>query len=368
MTQVPALFTPFKLRGVTFPNRITLAPMCQYQAIDGLPNIWHQAHHGRYATSGIGCAISEATGITAEGRISPGCVGIYTDAQVEAWKPITALYRAQGIPVIVQLNHAGGKASTMRPWDGGGSLDPESDEPSWDTVAPSAVPAREGWHTPRALELSEMAGIAADFAAAAKRALDAGFDGVEIHGAHGYLLHSFMSPWSNRRTDAYGGTLEGRMRLPVEVARAVRAALPDTVPVLYRASCVDGEGGGLTLDDTVALCAKLKGAGVDLVDASGGGIPAGMRMAKMKTPAGFQVPYADRIRHDIGLPTIAVGMITEPELANRIVEDGKADMVALARQMLRDPAWPYRAAQELGHPEPASILPKLYAFYLRISA
>lgn len=368
MTKVPALFTPFTLRGVTFPNRITMAPMCQYQAIDGLPNDWHRAHHGRYSTSGVGCAIVESTGISAEGRISPGCTGIYNDAQVEAWKPITALYRAQGIPVIMQINHAGAKSSTMRPWDGGGPLDPNSSEPPWESIAPSAIPARDGWHTPRALEISEMAGIADDFAQAARRALTARFDGVEIHGAHGYLLHSFMSPWSNRRDDEYGGTLEGRLRLPVEVARAVRAAVPDDVPVMYRASCVDGEGGGLTLDDTVSLTVELKKSGVDLIDASGGGIPAGMRLSQMKTGPGFQVPYADRIRHEVGLPTMAVGMIKDPELANSIIESGKADMVALARQLLRDPAWPYRAAQELGHPEPASILPKLYAFYLRISA
>ncbi|MCC1493157.1 NADH:flavin oxidoreductase/NADH oxidase [Cognatishimia sp. F0-27] len=368
MSELPPLFTPFSLRGVTFPNRITLAPMCQYQAIEGVPNDWHRAHHGRYATSGIGCAIVESTGISREGRISPGCTGIYNDEQVEAWKPITALYRAQGIPVFMQINHAGAKASTKRPWDGMDPLDEGSDEPPWQTVAPSAIPAREGWHTPRALHESEMAGVAADFAAAAKRALAAGFDGVQIHGAHGYLLHSFMSPWSNRREDGYGGTLEGRMRLPVEVARAVRAAVPDDVPVMYRASCVDGEGGGLTLDDTVALSKELKAAGVDLMDCSGGGIPAGMRLAAMKTGPGFQVPYAHRIREEVEIPSMAVGMITEPQLANEIIAEGKADMVALARQMLREPAWPYRAAQELGLEDPASILPKLYAFYLKIAA
>ena len=196
----------------------------------------------------------------------------------------------------------------------------------------------------------------------------AGFTGVEIHGAHGYLLHSFMSPWSNRRDDAYGGDLAGRMRLPVEVARAVRDAVPDDVPVLYRASCVDGEGGGLTLDDTVALSRELKAAGVDLIDASGGGIPAGMRLAQQKPEPGFQVPFAERIRAEVGIPTMAVGMITEPEMANRIVAEGRADLVSLARGMLRDPAWPFHAAQALGHPEPASILPKLYAFYLKLAS
>ena len=367
MSDIP-LFTPFRLRGATLRNRIVLAPMCQYQAHDGRPHEWHVAHHGRYATSGVGGAIVESTGITAEGRISPGCTGIYDDAQVAAWKAVTALYGAQGIPVLMQINHAGGKASTTRPWDGGGPLEPGSAEPPWETVAPSPIPAREGWHTPRALDVAEMPGIADAFARAARRALAAGFDGVEIHGAHGYLLHSFMSPFSNHRDDAYGGTLEGRMRLPVEVARAVRAAVPDHVPVLYRASCVDGEGGGLTLDDTVALASGLKAAGVDLIDASGGGIPAGMRLAEQQPEPGFQVPFAERIRREVGIPTMAVGMITDPAMAGAIVAEGKADLVSLARGMLRDPAWPYRAAQALGHPDPASILPKLYAFYLSLAA
>ncbi len=367
MTDIP-LFTPFSLRGVTFRNRIVMAPMCQYQADEGCPNDWHVSHHGRYATSGLGGAIVESTGVSAEGRISPGCTGLYNDAQVVAWRRVTDLYRREGIPVFVQINHAGGKASTERPWDGGGPLTPGTQESPWQTVAPSAIPAREGWHVPKALEVEDLAGIVADFAAAAGRASDAGFDGVEIHGAHGYLLHSFMSPYSNRRTDAYGGDLAGRMRLPVEVARAVRDAVPHDMAVLYRASCVDGEGGGLTLDDTVALAHELKSAGIDLVDASGGGIPAGMRMAEEKPEPGFQVPYADRIRSEVGMATMAVGMITEAEMANAIVADGRADLVSLARGLLRDPAWPYRAAIALGHPEPASILPKLYAFYLKLAA
>ena len=367
MTDIP-LFTPFQLRGVTFPNRIMLAPMCQYQAIDGVPNTWHRAHHGRYATSGVGSVVVEATGISPEGRISPGCTGLYNDAQVAAWREVTDLYRAQGIPVFVQINHAGAKASTKRPWDGAGPLDPQGSEPAWQTCAPSALPAREGWHTPQALDAAGIEGVIRDFAAAARRAIEAGFDGVEIHGAHGYLLHEFMSPYSNRRTDDYGGPVENRMRLPVEVARAVRAALPDDMPLLYRASCVDGEGGGLTLDDTVALSHALRAEGVDMIDASGGGIPAGMRLAQQKPEPGFQVPFAERIRQDTGLPTVAVGMISDPELANSIVAEGKADLVALARGMLSDPAWPYHAAQKLGHPEPASILPKLYAFYLKLAS
>ncbi|MEO1678639.1 MAG: NADH:flavin oxidoreductase/NADH oxidase [Pseudomonadota bacterium] len=365
---LPPLFTPQRIRGVTFPNRVIVAPMCQYQAVEGVPNDWHVAHHGRYASSGVGGAIAEATGVLAEGRISPGCTGIYNDAQIEGWKRVTTLYRSQGIPIFLQIGHAGPKASTKRPWDGAGPLDAGSSEPPWQTVAPSAIPAREDWHVPRALDLDEMPGIVAAFAEGARRALAAGFDGVEIHGAHGYLLHSFMSPVSNQRDDAYGGDLAGRMRLPIEVARAVRDAVPTDMPVLYRASCVDGPGGLLTLDDTVALSGELKAAGVDLIDCSGGGIPTGQRLAAQKPEPGFQVPYADRIRRETGLSTMAVGMITDPKHANQIIADGRADFVAMARQFLREPNWVYRAAGELGIADPASVLPKLYAFYLRIAA
>jgi 2,4-dienoyl-CoA reductase-like NADH-dependent reductase (Old Yellow Enzyme family) len=368
MSDLPPLFTPFSLRGVTFRNRIVLSPMCQYQAIDGLPNDWHLAHHGRYATAGLGGAIAEATGISPGGRISPGCTGIYSDAHVAAWKPITALYRRESIPTFLQIGHAGPKSSTMRPWDGAGPLDETGPEPAWQTYGPSAVPAREGWHVPKALTEPEIAQIVEDWALAAKRSLAAGFDGVEIHGAHGYLLHSFMSPVMNKRSDGYGGDLAGRMRLPIEVAKAVRAAVPDNTPVLYRASCIDGEGGELTLDDTIALTHALKEFGIDMVDASGGGIPSGVRLAQMKPEPGFQVPYAERIRNEVGLPSMAVGMITEAAHANQIIAEGRADLVAMAREMLRDANWPYHAAIALGHPEPASILPKLYAFYLKIAA
>lgn len=365
---LPPLFTPFRIRSATFPNRVMVAPMCQYQAVDGVPRDWHVAHHGRYASSGVGGAIAEATGVVPEGRISPGCTGIYNAAQIDGWKRVTQLYRSLGIPILLQISHAGAKASTMRPWDGAGPLTPGSGEPPWETVAPTAMPARDGWHTPRALAVDEMPGIVAAFAEGARRALAAGFDGVEIHGAHGYLLHSFMSPYTNRRDDAYGGDLAGRMRLPLEVARAVRAAVPEGAPVLYRASCADGEGGRLTLDDTVALASELKALGIDLMDCSGGGIPTGQRLAAMKPEPGFQVPYAARIRHEVGLPTMAVGMITDPQHANQIIAEGKAEFVAMARQFLREPNWIYRAAGELGIKDPASVLPKLYAFYLRIAA
>jgi len=364
MNDIPALFAPITIRKVTFPNRVVLSPMCQYQAIDGCPTSWHVAHHGRYATSGIGMAIAEATGISPEGRITHGCTGIYNDAQVEAWKPVTAIYRALGIPSILQIGHAGPKASTARPWDGAGALIKGAMEPAWQTYAPSAIPARDGWHTPKALTEDEIQGIVQDFAKAARRALAAGFDGVEIHGAHGYLLHTFMSPWSNKRTDGYGGTIDGRMRLPLEVTKAVREAVPHDTPVLYRASCVDGKGGGLTLDDTVALSHGLKHLGVDIIDASGGGIPGRVALSNETPKPGFQIPYAERIKAETGLPTIAVGKITDPVMANEIVEQGKADFVALASGLMREPDWAYHAAQALEHPQPAAILPPSYNFYL----
>jgi 2,4-dienoyl-CoA reductase-like NADH-dependent reductase (Old Yellow Enzyme family) len=361
---VPALFTPFSVRGVGFSNRIVMSPMCQYQAVDGCPTAWHIAHHGRYATSGIGGAIAEATGVLPEGRITHGCTGIYNEAQVEAWKPVTAIYHHLGIPIFLQIGHAGPKASTARPWDGAGSIGPRDAEPPWETVAPSAIPARMGWHVPRALEIGEMPGIVSAFAEGAKRALEAGFDGIEIHGAHGYLLHAFMSPVSNRRTDAYGGTLEGRMRLPLEVARAVREAVPDHVPVFYRASCVDGEGGLLTLSDTVALAKNLKALGIDLIDASGGGIPGRVALSNRKPEPGFQVPYAARIREEADIPTMAVGRINDPQLANQIIAEGKADLVALAKGLMEAPDFAYRAAKALGLPSPASILPPSSSFHL----
>lgn len=361
-----SLFDSFPVRGATFANRVVLSPMCQYQAENGCPTDWHVAHYGRYATSGIGGAIAEATGISAEGRITHGCTGIYTDEQVQAWKPVTAIYRRLGIPFLLQIGHAGPKASTARPWDGAGSLAAGGPEGAWQTVSASEVPARPEWHVPRALTEAEIAGIVRDFAHAAKRALAAGFDGVEIHGAHGYLLHSFMSPVSNLRTDGYGGDLAGRMRLPVEVARAVRAAVPETTPVFYRASCVDGkEGGKLTLDDTVALSFELKAAGVDVLDASGGGIPGRVSLSKEKPEPGFQVPYADRIRAETGLPTMAVGLITDAVQAEGIVAQGKADLVALARELIRTPEFAYRAARNLGYGDPASVLPDSYAFFVR---
>jgi 2,4-dienoyl-CoA reductase-like NADH-dependent reductase (Old Yellow Enzyme family) len=363
MTQ-PMLFTPISLRGVTFKNRIMVAPMCQYQAVEGRPQEWHFAHHSRFALGGVGSTVVEATGVTRDGRISPGCTGIWEDGQIPGFRRITDLYRSQGVVSGIQLGHAGRKASTARPWDGAGPL-PAAGDPAWVAVGPSALPAREGWPPPRALETDEIPEIVEAFRTAAVRSLEAGFDFVEIHGAHGYLLHSFFSPLSNERTDEFGGDLEGRMRLPVMVAEAIRTVWPDDRPVLYRASVIDGVDGGITVEDTIALARALKTAGVDAIDCSSGGLLGSVSITNKLPPQGFQVPLAEAVRQGADMPTIAVGMITEASYAEEVVRNGQADFVAIAREFIADPVWSYRAAQELGREDPHGVLPFSYAFYLR---
>nr|WP_255720336.1 NADH:flavin oxidoreductase/NADH oxidase [Acuticoccus kalidii] len=353
------------LRGVTLKNRIVVAPMCQYSAVDGHATEWHLAHHGRFALGGVGLTILEATGVTAAGRITPGCLGIYDDGHVEGLSRIVDLYHAHGSAAGIQLGHAGRKASTRRPWDGAGPLDPDGREPPWPTLAPSALPAVEGWHTPKALTKAEIAEIVDAFALAAKRADRAGFDVIEIHGAHGYLAHTFMSPLSNTRTDEYGGSLANRMRFPLEVVEAIAAVWPQDKPLFYRASVTDNAEGGLTVEDTVALARELKARRVDVIDCSSGGIAGSVSLQMVLPKPGFQVPLAEAVREGAGIATMAVGMITEPELAEEILQSDKADLIAIAREFLSDGAWPYRAAEALGHPDPFAVLPQQYAFYLR---
>ncbi|WP_200208994.1 NADH:flavin oxidoreductase/NADH oxidase [Micromonospora coerulea] len=339
-----ALFTPLALRGVTLPNRIAMAPMCQYSAgPDGLPTDWHRVHLGSRAVGGAGLIITEASAVAPEGRISPQDVGIWSDAQVDAWRPITAFVAEQGAVPAVQLAHAGFKASTYRPWADhrGGVPDAEG---GWTPVGPGAEPFLPDYREPTALDEAGIAGVVAAFATAAGRALDAGFAAVEIHAAHGYLLHEFLSPLTNHRTDGYGGDRAGRMRLTLQVARAVRAAVGESVPVLTRISATDWVSGGWTVEDSVLLAGELAAAGVDLVDASSGGASAG---AAIPIGPGYQVPLAARIRREAGVPTGAVGLIVEPEQAEQIVTAGEADLVLLGRELLRDPYWPRRAAAKL---------------------
>jgi 2,4-dienoyl-CoA reductase-like NADH-dependent reductase (Old Yellow Enzyme family) len=342
------LFTPFTQRSVSLRNRIVVAPMCEYSATDGLPNDWHFVHLGSRAVGGAGLLITEATAISPEGRISAGDVGIWNEAQQQAWQPIVAFIKAHGAAAGVQLAHAGRKASSMRPWEGGGPL--AADAGAWPTVAPSAIPFDTHWHVPQALDAAGIAQVIADFRAAAERALAAGFQLIELHGAHGYLLHQFLSPLSNQRTDQYGGSFENRTRLVREVITAVREVWPEHLPLWLRISATDWSEGGWDIEQTVQLAREVKSMGVDLVDVSSGGL---IPHVKIPLAPGYQVPFAARVRHDAGVATGAVGLITESTHAARIIDEGAADLVLIARESLRDPYFPRRAAQELGVTIPA---------------
>lgn len=362
----PLLFSPFQIRGATLRNRAVLSPMCQYLAVDGLVQDWHYQHHSRFASGGLGLAFVEATGVTREGRITHGCTGIWDDSQVPGLRRIADLYRSYGTLAGIQIGHSGRRGSAARPWDGAQPLlAGDSAEPAWRRVAPSAIPEREGYPVPHALTVAEIEVLVEAFRQAAVRALQAGFDVVEIHGAHGYLIHSFFSPHSNRRSDAFGGSLENRMRFPLLVANAVRAEWPADRPVFYRASVVDNVEGGLAIEDSVALARELKAAGIDVIDCSAGGMTGSVSLATTRITPGYQVPLSEAVRRGAGIATMAVGAIIEPRQAEAILAEGRADLVALGRQLMVEPHWLYRAAEELGAPEPSDVLPRSYAFYLK---
>jgi 2,4-dienoyl-CoA reductase-like NADH-dependent reductase (Old Yellow Enzyme family) len=358
------LFTPFSSRGTTFVNRIVVSPMCQYRAIEGRVNAWHLAHHARFALGGVGGAVIEATAVERDGRISEGCLGLWDDNQIEGFGKIATLYKGQGIPVGVQIGHAGRKGSSASPWDGAGPLAGTSPPRGWPTVAPSSVAHANGWPIPAALDEKSIACIVGSFAAAARRAVSAGLDFVEVHGAHGYLLHEFLSPIANVRTDRYGGSFDNRARFALEVAQAVRQAVPEHMPVWYRASCVDESEGGVTLDETIELARRLKRAGIDLIDCSAGGIRGPVARSTRPEAPGHQVPYAERIRREAEMPAMAVGLITDPLQAENILREGSADLVAMGRELLADSNFAYRAALALGHPEPHTVLADTFAFFL----
>jgi 2,4-dienoyl-CoA reductase-like NADH-dependent reductase (Old Yellow Enzyme family) len=341
MTQ--PLFTPFQLRSVTFPNRIGVSPMCQYSSHDGFANDWHLVHLGARAQGGAGLVMMEASAVLAEGRISDGDLGIYKDDHVEKLKQIVSFLHTQGAKAGIQLAHAGRKGSMSVPFHGERLL--KGDEGGWTPLGPSAVAFSADYAVPQALDEEGIKAVVNAFAQAAKRAEAAGFDFVEIHGAHGYLLHEFLSPLANQRTDKYGGSFENRTRLMLEVVQAVRGSWPDRLPLLVRISATDWVEGGWTAEESVELARLLGKAGVDLVDCSSGGQTPD---AKIPVGPGFQVPFAARIRKETGVPTAAVGLITHPSQANAIVANGEADMVLLAREMLRDPYWPVHAAAVLG--------------------
>jgi len=337
---MPDLFSPLTLRGVTFRNRIAVSPMCQYSCTDGFATDWHLVHLGSRAVGGAGLVMMEATAVSAEGRISPQDHGIWLDEHIPKLHQITDFIRAQGSVAGIQLAHAGRKASTWRPWDGDGAV--PIDQGGWKEVfAPSAIPFNEKYPQPIALEAAGIRKVVSDFTNAARRAREAGFDVIEIHSAHGYLLHEFLSPLSNHRTDEYGGAFENRTRLLIEIVRAVRTESP----LFVRVSATDWAEGGWDADQSVALAKILKTEGVDLIDCSSGGL---VPNAKIPVAPGFQVPFAERIRKEAGIATGSVGFITEPKQADDIIRTGQADMVLLAREMLRQPYWPLHAAHALG--------------------
>jgi 2,4-dienoyl-CoA reductase-like NADH-dependent reductase (Old Yellow Enzyme family) len=337
------LFTPIQLGGITLPNRIVVSPMCQYSAADGAMTDWHLQHLGGFACSGAGLFIIEATGVTREGRISNYCTGLYHDLNEAAMKRAVDLYR--GItrsPIGVQLAHAGRKGSAQQPWLGGKSLGPA--ESPWQTAAPSALPFAEGWHVPHELTEAEIRGIVDAFAVAAQRAKRIGLDLVELHAAHGYLLHQFLSPLSNKRTDRYGGSLENRMRAPLEVARAVREAWPKERALGARITGSDWTEGGFEAADAAAFAKELKAIGLDYVCVTSGGVVN----ARIKPEPGYQVGFAETVKRGAQLPVMAVGLIVEPQQAEEILAAGRADMVALARGFLDNPRWVWHAAERFG--------------------
>jgi 2,4-dienoyl-CoA reductase-like NADH-dependent reductase (Old Yellow Enzyme family) len=338
-----ALFSPLRIRDVEFPNRIVVSPMCQYSSEDGLANDWHLVHLGTRAVGGAGAILVEASGVEARGRISPGDMGIWKDAHIEPLARIARFLRSRGTIAGVQIAHAGRKASTQAPWEGGRAIALANG--GWETIAPSAIPFREGDPAPQEMSLQQIAEVREAFAAAARRVLAAGFDLLEIHAAHGYLLHEFYSPLSNRRSDEYGGSFENRTRMLLEVTAAVREVWPERLPLFVRVSATDWVDGGWDADQTVRLAKVLKDKGVDLIDCSSGGAVA---HAQIPVAPGYQVPFAERVKKETGILSAAVGMITEPQQAEDIIAAGKADFVLLAREMLRRPYWALEAAKALG--------------------
>jgi 2,4-dienoyl-CoA reductase-like NADH-dependent reductase (Old Yellow Enzyme family) len=348
---MPHLFSPLTLRSITLRNRIGISPMCQYSATNGFANDWHFAHLVSRAIGGAGLVIVEATAVETHGRISPQDLGLWCDEHIAPLMHMVKNIRAHGAVAGIQLAHAGRKAGTARPWEGGQPILPENG--GWQPVAPSTLAFADGYRTPHELTRAEIGTIQSAFADAAARALQAGFEFVELHSAHGYLLHSFLSPLSNTRTDAYGGSFANRTRMLRETTAKVRAVWPQHLPLAVRISCTDWVEGGWQIDESIALARELKELGVDLVDCSSGGT---VPNAKVPVGPGYQVPFAEAIRK-VGIATAAVGLITDPQQADGIIHNGQADVVLIARESLRNPNWPLLAARALGQPIP---LPKQY--------
>ena len=351
MSAAPLLFQPLTLRGVTLPNRVVLAPMCQYSAKDGFADDWHLVHLGRYAMGGFGCVMAEATAVEPEGRITHGDLGIWSDDHIAPLARTADFIRARGAIPAIQIAHAGRKASMQRPWHGNGPLNQSDfdrgDEP-WRIKAPSAIAIDDGYIQPEELSVTDIQALAARYGAATARADKAGFDVIEAHGAHGYLIASFLSPITNRRNDGYGGDLAGRMRFALEVTRSMRDALPKEKPLFFRVSSVDGAEGGWNMADTVALAQELKAIGVDVIDCSSGGLTGSSTTRNSSRGPGYQVPYARQTREQADIATMAVGLILDGPQAEDVLQSGAADLIAIGREALANPHWGHDAAKALG--------------------
>ncbi len=354
------LFTPLKLRGVTLRNRIAMSPMCQYSCEDGFATDWHLAHYGARAVGGAGLLIAEATGVEARGRITPNCLGVWKDEHIPALRRMTDFVRAHGAEPGIQLAHAGVKASRYRPFHRTPNAFVPLGKGGWQPVGPTATRYGRDGLSPKKLSVAEIATITESFAAAAKRSIDAGFSVIELHFAHGYLGHSFLSPLMNDRDDKFGGSFENRTRFLLETVRAVRKAMPEDAPLLVRLSCTDWVDGGWSIDDSVRVCKSLKQEGVDLIDCSTGGAT---RNARIPVGPGYQVHFAEQIRREADIATGCVGLITKPEQAETILTEGRADLILLGRQLLREPHWPHRAWVEL-NADTAPPIAREYAWAL----
>jgi len=364
MNQVP-LFSPFKIKSKTLRKRIVLSPMCQYKAKDGMISEWHLQHYSRFAFSGLGGAFIEATGVSPEGRIGHGCTGIWSDNHIEGLSKITKTFKDYNCVSGIQLAHAGRKASFLRPWDGASPITNEDTiEPAWQTIGPSAIPINDKSPAPKEMTKEDINKVRNEFKLAAQRADKAGFDMIEIHGAHGYLLHSFFSPISNQRNDEYGGSFENRIRFALEIIADIKSVWPDDKPIFYRLSSIDAPGEGATLEDNVRLAIALKQSGIDVIDCSSGGITGSPVLTKSKIIPGFQVPYSEKIKKEAEISSMAVGAIINPEQANDIIMKNRADLVAIGRELLADTQWVYKAATHFGLENSKDYLPESYSFYL----
>jgi len=366
----PLLFTPITIRDVTLKNRVVIAPMATYSAVDGIAQDFHFAHLGRLVLGGAACVFVEATAVTDQGRITNGDMGLWSAAHVPPLRRIADFMKSQRVVPGIQIAHAGRKGSMQRPWFGNGPLTPDDlarGEKAWDTVAPTTEPMAPGYIVPRQLSTADLATLKGHWADAAKRALESGFEILEIHNAHGYLMHQFLSPLSNTRNDAYGGDFAGRTRFPLEVAEAVRAAWPNDKPLFLRVSAVDGLDGGWSMDDTVAYAKELKVRGIDVIDCSSGGLHGSATAARVRRSWGFQVPYAERVRREAGIMSMAVGLIIDPAFAESILQNGRADLIAIAREALVNPCWPQMAEIALGRKaaEAMDDWPVQYGWWLK---